>query len=396
VSLADLVLWMLIEKWTVAFGFAAMVLLYVFARPRPRPAWHEVGAEGWRLLVLLAAVPAFFLGAELGLWGVLLAYRAPLSFTGLASSLGAMLALLAPTPLVRPLVYFRRPGQRDLLLALGLAAAGAGLLVAAPRVRAAAWLALTERAPREVEARDEVVALLAHRYVSLPEARTVLERSLPDGAAIVAFVDQARDGRVPVLGDPLRRELADRLLVDLARRTAPAAVDLDAVDAVWWLLGPSDAQATLRAYVLATPDLRGEAADDGGGVDVQRVVAHAVTKAPEPIRESVLRAAYPDLAGRGLDGPTIDALAAATEAQGPTGRLALLALLRDASTASLRPVVARFADPEAPEWALLREECPSRSTGLERLAADPDPRVAAGAAALRSYQRQYCADWFRQ
>ncbi len=412
-SLPDLVLWMLIEKWTLLFGALAVVLLYIVARPRARPAWHEVGAEGWRFLVLLAAVPAFFLGAELGLWSTLLAYRAPLAFTGLALMLGAVLATLSPVPLVRPLVYFERPGRRDLVLAGVLLAAGLALAIAGPRARASAWNDLAQRAPTEVEARDEVVRLAMHRYVALDEIRPVLDATLPDGPSLLAFVAAARAGNAPELGLSLREELADRLLVELAgveaRDATSASVSFSgdapsptvaplpgAVEAVWWLLGPQDADATLRAYVLTTPELRATADSEGGGVDVRRIVANAARHGTETEREVVLIAAFRPLSRRGLDQDAVDALASVSQAPDPTGRLATLILLRDASTLSLRPIAPRFADPESADWALLREECPSRSTGLERLVEDPDPAVAAGAAALRVYQRQYCADWFRQ
>lgn len=193
----DLVLWMLVYPWpTVAAGIALAVAAYVLARPVRAQACHALRIESWRLWAILAAAPAFFVGAEAALWGWLLAWRAPFVFTGLPWAVGLWLVALAPVPALawwtwrswaagggpaRPEAVSRRP----LVLAAALAVAGIALMLGGEAARQAAWSGLVDRAlaeagpPADRPAVGTIVRLRAHRYVDWPAAEKASTASSP-------------------------------------------------------------------------------------------------------------------------------------------------------------------------------------------------------------------------
>lgn len=380
----SLVLWMSLYPLAAVFGLALALATYFALRPRERPGWAEVPAEGWRALAVLAAVPAFFLGAELALWGGLLAWRAPLAHTAFLDRLGWTAAVAAPLPVVAYLVWERRPLRAPLRLSAAVAALAALLVVVPPVLRSRAVATVTAAAPADAAAFERLMLLVGYRYVPAEAALPALDAALPRAADALAYALAARDGGTVPFTAEVRAHLAARLFASL--EADPAELGDAAVPAIEWLSGAGD--DVLRAFALAAPELH--AAALRGDVDPQEALRVALGGASEEARAAVLRAAYAATDRVPLRAGLIEALAASLDASEPVGPLATRMLLRDASSAALRNVVARFNDPEAPEWRLLRSDCPRQTVGLDRLEHDPDADVARGAAALRGYVRQYC------
>jgi len=380
----SLVLWMNVFPMAVVAGLALALATYFAARPRERPGWAEVPAEGWRMLAVLAAVPAFLLGAELALWGGLLAWRAPLVFTGLFERLGWILALASPIPVVAYLVWERRPLRRPLRASAVLAVAALVLIAIPPMARARAVQAIAERAQADPAAFEELMQLVGFRYVGAADALPALDAALPRPADALAYVLATRDGSGTAFTREVSAHLTARLFASLEAR--PAELGDEAVPAIGWLT--DDGGAVLRAYALVVPALHAEAV--AGRVDPQATLDAALAASSAETRIAVLRAAYDATMGVPLEAQLIASLAAHLDAPEPVGPLATRMLLRDGSSAALRNVVTRFNDEDAPEWILLRTDCPRQTAGLDRLEDDPDASVASGAAALRGYVRQYC------
>lgn len=381
---SSLVLWMSLYPVAAAFGLAVALVTCFALRPRERAGWAEVPAEGWRALSVLAAVPAFFLGAELLLWGGLLAWRAPLVHTGFLERLGWVVAAAAPIPVVAYLVWEERPLRRPLILSASLAVCAAMLVAVPPLVRARAVRAAVAAAPEETEAFERLMLLVGYRYIPAERALPAMDEALPRPADALRYALEARDGgTVPTTAEVsahLARRLFDSLEAD------PVELGDAAVPAIAWLT--ADGAEVLRAYALVAPALREAALR--GDVDPQAVLREALIGASDEALAVVLPAAYAATDGVPLRAGAIEALAGHLDDAEPVGPLATRMLLRDASSAALRNVVDRFNDPEAAEWLLLRSDCPRQTAGLDRLEDDADPEVARGAAALRGYVRQYC------
>ena len=395
VHFASLVLWMLIEKWTLFFGLIAAIGVYVVLRPRERHGWHELGAEGWRFIAIGAAGPAFLLGAELSLWAGLIAYRAPLPYTGLPAWLGLLLLVIALIPPAAAWVYGRQLG-RGLLVGAVVAAAGLGIIALGGSARAAMW---TERASSVAPGDDiglaEVARLKVHRYISRSEATSVLDQALPSASDALAMAERARADAAAFAVDPtlefglafdrdLRVYFAGRL--ETALEAGDPLIGTEAVPTLWWLT--RDVARTLRAYALARPTLRAAALDSQ--VAARDVLRDALLVADGEVELTILNASYRPLVREKLGAPLVDVLAAHQDAPEPVGRLSTLILLREASPQSLRPIAPRFTDPESPAWKYLLQECPDRMIGMDRLSEDPDPVVAEGAQALRRFVVQNC------
>lgn len=389
--LPALVLWLMIYPLAIAFGALAAVTVYWIARPRDtkRLNLNEVMVEGWRLYALLAAVPAFLLGAELGLWGYMFGYRAPLALTGLAGRLGLTLVVLSGVPVVAAACRRERPSRRASALAVTLLIVGVGLWGAGRWARARAWAALADSATRDQVALHQLVSLKAYRYLTSREAEGALDLALDQPAEVLSLVASARDDRDPILDRDLERYLADRLdrALEGTDPSSPTPLGLAAVPAMWWLT--ADSQRTLRAYALAGSELRAPM-PSAAPVDFQAVAIHALGAAPADVQGSILEAIRDPAGQVPLNEPLITALAAHLGDPEPVGGLAFGLLLRDGSSTALRPTLPRFAQPDDPAWAILRADCPRRTQGLVTLAADADPNVAAGARAVLGYVRQYC------
>ncbi len=408
---AALVLWMLIEKWTLLFGLLASIGAYFALRPRQRNGWSELGAEGWRLLAIAAAGPAFLLGAELSLWSGLIPYRAPLAFTGLPEWLGLFLVSAALIPPVAAWVYGRSLG-RGAVLGLAVAMAGIGIIAVGRGARAAAWHDRSASVARgDIAGLDEVALLKVHRYISRDEAFAVFDRVLPSAAEALGMAERARanaepaadgavepqveqDAETDAVGlyfdQDMREYFADR--IESALEAVDPTISAEAVPTMWRLT--RDVPRTLRAYALARPPLRALAI--AGQVRARDVLRDAMLVADAEVELTILNASYQPLVRESLGAPLVDALAAHQFEPEPVGRLSTLILLREASTESLRPVAPRFSDPDAPEWSYLLQECPAQMIGMDRLSTDPDPAVAEGARALRRYVEQNCVSWVQQ
>lgn len=394
-SLPSLVLWLALFPLALLFGVAGALGTYFAARPRNEIPPGMVGTrpellmESWRLVAIVAAVPAGILAAELALWGLFFTERVSLAYTGLAQWLGLVLLALVPVPLVmaamrqEPLRGWR--GQQ----ALALAVVGLALFPTGWIARDWTWGSLAEAARRDDRALHQVLVLKGYQFISYAEVRRVLERSLATTAGVLDLVDEAQGTAGVALDGDVRAYLADRLdrallAADPAVTTAP---ELTAVPAMWWLT--ADPDRTLQSYALSVHEFRGRARARAE-LDAQVLVADALSRGSERVAAAVLAAAAESAASRPLSGATIAALAKALD-RPSVGTLAQAMLLRDASAAALRPIVPRFAEEDAPVWDLVRSECPSRTSGLKSLVADPDPNVASGAGALLAYVRQYCA-----
>ncbi len=402
----DLVLWMLVYPWpTVAAGIVLAVGAYVLARPVRTQACHALRAEAWRLWAILAAVPAFFVGAEAVLWGRLLAWRAPLVFTGLPWAVGLWLVALAPAPALawwtwrswaagggppRPAAASRRP----LVAATILAAAGAALMLGGEVARLRAWSDLVARAgaepgaPAERPAVRTLVQLRAHRYVDWPTAAAALDRVVPAAADALALAGASGGG----LDREQRAYFARR--VEAGLEAGDAGMDAAAaVPRLWALAG--DPGRAVRAYALTTEPLR--AAALAGTLNVQAAAEHALRHAPTPVVDTVLAALDADPAEIALAPPLVAALMDRVDDPAPRGPTAVALLLRDGSATALRPLLPRFVDADGaragfdgPIWRALRERCIQRAAALPALAEDADARVASGARAVLAYVRQYC------
>jgi len=435
----DLVLWMLIFPWqTLPLAMLAGLGGYAVAAPRRAHGCHELRVEAWRLYALLTMLPALCLGAEAVLWGGVLAYRAPLVFTGLPWALGLLLVVWAPVPLLATWCWRsrawsgeepggRRPG-RPVWLAAALLGAGLVLMRGSEAARAAAWAALVDRAPGDDEAVLSIVRLKAHRYALAIETNQALDRALPAAPEVLALVDRAggtfdRDLRV-YLAARLEAGVASRRVAtstlgatdqapgegstpsgagksmgsieDNVGGSAASVGDDAVVSAIWTLTG--DDRRTLRAYAavagLASPP-------EGAGRDTdlafQEIAAHALTHGSASTADVVIQAVDSLAAQALLTRPLIDALAAHAGDPGEPGLTALGILLRDGSSAALRPILPRFGplagDPDThtgPAWDALRARCMQRTPALVTLTGDDDPPVAAGARAVLDYVRQYC------
>lgn len=402
----DLVLWMLVYPWpTVAVGVALAVASYVLARPVRAQACHALRIESWRLWAILASAPAFFVGAEAVLWGRLLAWRAPLVFTGLPWAAGLWLVALAPVPALawwtwrswaagggpaRPEVVSRRP----LWLAAGLAIAGLGLMLGGEAARLRAWTALTDSAlveagpPAQRPAVATIVRLRAHRYVDWPAAAAALDRVVPTAADALAVAGAPAGG----LDREQRAYFARRIEAGL-EAGAPGLSAAYAVPRVWALTGDPD--RTIRAYALTVADLRPTALD--AAWDLQAAAEHALREAPPAVVATVLMALDADASQIALALPLVDALVAHVDDPAPEGATAVALLLRDGSAGALRPLLPRFvdaagarADYDGPIWRALRDRCIQRAAALPALTEDADARVAAGAREVLAYVRQYC------
>ncbi len=400
-STPSLVLWLQLEPLAAVAGVAAGLATFIAARWRPSPGEREFGTVGWQLLAMAAAAPAFFLGAELGLWLGLMGFRAPLALTGLARGLGWLALALAPIPIVAAWVMRRRPRRWQRGAATALLVAGAALAIAGPRLRGAAWRARAAAAVASPAALDNALTLEAHRYASPAEREALLDAAVPDGAAARAVADRARDRGAPVLSAGSRASLARRLLTALAADGAAAGDGVAAT--VWWLTG--DPAATFTAHALATPALRprlGAAATAPAALVEPRLpsafqviaadgLAHGDAATRAAFAEATFLAAAPVL----LEPELIAALAERLGDPDPVRRLAWDTLLRNASTASLRPLLPTYTDPAAPQWLWLRSLCPTRTPDLAALQSDADPRVADGATRLFAYVRLNCKAEYR-
>jgi len=406
---ADLVLWMLIYPWPTAIaGLATGLTTFWLAAPRRVVGCDSLKVEAWRMVALVTMLPAFFLGAEAVLWGRLLAYRAPLAFTGLIGGLGWWLAALAGVPLSAWWCWRSRrmggraPGAahdhamppaarvpRPVWLAGVLLAAGAGCISGGASLRAAAWSAAADRAAADPEAILEVIRLKSFRYIGVDEAVLALDRAVPSNAAIPALARDARD----LLDGDVRAYLADRLDAGLA--ASPTDPVPDVVATLWDLTG--DPARTVRAYALTRPELR-PGALGGAALDWQAAAASALRQpAGTRLTGAVLDAADALAAADPLDPPLLEALVRYRDAAPPAGPTAVGILLRDGSERALRPILPRFAGATGtvasfggPSWTVLRQRCMQRTTALVRLTGDIDPAVATGARAVLDYVRQYC------
>ncbi len=418
---ADLVLWMLVHPWsTVSAGILAGLASYALSRPRGLRAHAHRGdlaVEAWRLVAIISGLPAFFLGAELMLWGRDLAFRAPLAFTGLAWAAGLWLLSLAPIPLLAAWTRFRpltgAPSRRAAILA-GLGIAG---ILLGPWAGRRAWTDLVARAAEQPEALEQLIQLKAHRYVSAERAEAALDALVAEPDAVLDLYE----AQGPRFDPDLRVWLVDRLETALVD---DRPVDIDrALPAIWAASG--DPERSLRAYALSQPELRQSAraaADlegtetssgdpgqpvagptidraelDPGVVGLHGLRAAERGAAGAELRATLLSLLVPLLNGRSLEPALVDALVGAVDAPAPAGPTALSILLRDGSQAALRPILPRFVDArgersgfEGPSWEVLRRDCMSRTSSLRALREDEDPRVAAGAREVLLYVRQYC------
>lgn len=400
-STSALVLWLLVEPLAAAVGLAAGVAVFVAARPRSQPGWQELGSVGWHVLAMAAAVPAFLFAAELSLWLGLMGHRAPLALTGLARGLGWLLLALAPIPIVAALVYGQRPGGGKARAALALLAAGTALAWAGPRWRDSAWQARAAAATTASAALDDAVELEALRFASAAEREALLDAALADAAAVRALADRARDRDMPALSAGARASLARRLLAALA--ADPSAAGSGVAATVWWLTG--DPAATFTAHALSTPALRGQL--DGGATTAealaaprlppafQAIAAEGLTHGDAATRAALAEATFIAAAPVLLEPDLIAALTDRLADPDPTRRRAWDTLLRDASAASLRPLLPAYADPSAPQWLWLRELCPTRTPDLIALQADADGPVAEGAKRLFAYVKLNCKVAYR-
>ncbi len=116
----------------------------------------------------------------------------------------------------------------------------------------------------------------------------------------------------------------------------------------------------------------------------------ALARSSDEVVAAVLAAAEGPASATPLRAASIAALAKAVDRPPPVGPLAQAMLLRDGSSAALRPLMPRFAQDDAPAWDVVRAQCPTRTSGLRSLADDPDPQVAQGAGAVLAYIRQFC------
>ncbi len=392
---SSLFLWAIVEPWTMAFGLIAAAAAYWVVHPRPSTRLGELPIEGWRIYAILTSIPAFLFGAELGLWAVLLDYHAPLYFTGLVDSLGLWLIACVPAPLILAFCQGRRLNGRPALMAVGLLGVGAALGLAGPRLRGRAWSALASSASDDRVALHEVVRLKSYLYLSDSQATDALDRALAAPEEVLTLVASARDAGGPPLDSWFMKPyLADRLesALQTVAPTGAAEIRGEAVWAIWWLTG--NGRETLQAYALSVPELGPEALN-GDGSDVRDVMTYALENEPATVVRVLLEAFYSVEARDPLNVPLIQALVSHLDDPDPIGSLALAVLLREASITSLRPILPRFTNEEAPAWQVLRTNCPQRTHGLMVLAGDVDRPVATGAQEVLSYVRQYCADWSR-
>lgn len=408
-SRPDLVLWMAFYPLqTVLAGVLAGLALYLLARPRPTQGCSDLRVEAWRLYAIGAAIPAFFLGAELILWSRLFAWRAPLVFTGLPRGLGLQLLVLAPIPLIALWTWrsgaggalrHPSPGRMRALAAL-LAVAGITLLLGAGLARERAWNRLLARVATEPASLSTLVRLKSYRFAQAAETLAALDAAGLGARGAVALA--GTEDRW--LDAALRAELAARIEAGLAAGPGPggaggAAPDGDwpgeaAIPALWRLT--EDPARTLRAFTyLEEPP--GPAPADGSAA-LQALAARALTQPSTALDPTLLAAAEAAFRGEPLDPALVDALLGHVDDPEPLGSTAMGLLLADGSERGLRPILPRFAGtlarpdalPTTPAWTALRAQCMQRTSALVRLASDPDPTVASGAQAVRSYVQQYC------
>ncbi|MCC7020039.1 MAG: hypothetical protein IT332_09815 [Ardenticatenales bacterium] len=393
-STPSLVLWLQLEPLTWLFGFLLGLATYLAACPRRRETWQELGSVGWQVLALAATAPSFLLGAELSLWLGLMGLRAPLALTGLVRGLGWTLLALGPIPVVAALVYGRRPTGRWAIGTLTLLTVGYALTIAGPRWRDAAWTDLAARAAADPEALDRALVLEAHRYTSPAEREALLDAAAPDPAAARALAERARTTGRPYLSLAAKASLAERILagltLDADAAGGPAAPDL------WWLT--ADPAATLRGHALATPALRAAALEASPRLPraFQPIAADALDHGDAATRQAAAAATFLAAAPVLLEPALINALSRRLDEPDPAGRLIWETLLRNASAASLRPIVPAYADPSARQWLWLRDLCPTRTPDLIALQDDPDPAVAEGARKLFAYVKLNCKAAYRQ
>lgn len=379
-SRPDLVLWMAFYPiQTVLAGVLAGLALYLVARPRPTQGCSDLRVEAWRLYAIGAAIPAFFLGAELILWARLFAWRAPLVFTGLPRGLGLQLLVLAPIPLIA--LWTWRSGAGEALrhptpgrmrgLAALLAVAGITLFIGAGFARERAWNQLLARVATEPASLSTLVRLKSYRFARAAETLAALDAAGLGARGAVALA-----------------ETEDRWL-DAALRA-----ELAAIPALWRLT--EDPARTLRAFAyLEEPP---EPAPAEGAAALQALAARALARPSTELDPTLLAATEAAFRGEPLDPALVDALLGHLDDPEPLGSTAMGLLLADGSERGLRPILPRFAGnparpdalPTTPAWTALRAQCMQRTSALVRLASDPDPAVASGAQAVRSYVQQYC------
>jgi hypothetical protein len=385
-----LVLWIIANPVAYLFGLVGAAAVIWLGWPRRAERCSELAVEGWRIYALLGGLPGFLLAAELGLWLTVFQHQVPLPFTGLAEGAAWVLLAVAPLPLIATACRGGHLTGRPAAVAGALAAAGLVLFVAGPALRDAAWRELRAAARTETAALHEIAWLKGYRYVDAERTGAALDGILAGPADVMALAAECEGGAVP-LDDELRSYLATRLEASLraAPPDAPESPGTAAVPLIWCLTG--DGLRSLAAYALATPAFR-DPSLAGAQVPWTEVAAHALTDAP-PAVAAIIPPAIVAPAGReAVPADLVAALAPYVDAPDPTGTAALRVLVRDGSQEALRPIVARFADPDDAVWNLLDDprNCPQRTNGLVTLVEDPEPAVAAGAEALLAYVRQYC------
>lgn len=416
-SRPDLVLWMAFYPiQTVLAGVLAGLALYLVARPRPTQGCSDLRVEAWRLYAIGAAIPAFFLGAELILWARLFAWRAPLVFTGLPRGLGLQLLVLAPIPLIA--LWTWRSGAGEALrhptpgrmrgLAALLAVAGITLFIGAGFARERAWNQLLARVATEPASLSTLVRLKSYRFARAAETLAALDAAGLGARGAVALAETEDRW----LDAALRAELAARIEAGLAAGPGTggagdaasggaggAAAGGDwpgaaAIPALWRLT--EDPARTLRAFAyLEEPP---EPAPAEGAAALQALAARALARPSTELDPTLLAATEAAFRGEPLDPALVDALLGHLDDPEPLGSTAMGLLLADGSERGLRPILPRFAGnparpdalPTTPAWTALRAQCMQRTSALVRLASDPDPAVASGAQAVRSYVQQYC------
>lgn len=406
---ARLYLWTLVYPSAWLPGLVGAWIAYRGAHPRPTPRCGGVVAEAWRAYALAAAVPGLLLGVEAYLWLARFEYRAPLLATGLPASLGLLLVAWSPVPVVLAACRGHLGDRPATSRAAALAAAGSLLVVAAPGGQARSWTAITEAASQaDPAAVAAVVRLEGYGYAKGDAATAALDAALPTAPDVLALWRRSKAGELVL--DHAIREWAAVRLQEALQAQAPVHWGDEAVAAVADLT--ADGARVLAAYRAAYPEAvahtggmesppAGDAKDlhppgtrappaVEGQAEAEAVATHALCNAGPEAVAAVLAVAETYVGRRPFSAGMVTALAAHVDDSGPVGPMAVRLLFRNASRSSLRVVLPRFLDQDAPEWGLLVTHCPKRTAELRLLVEDPDPQVAQAAAAVLAYVRQYC------
>jgi hypothetical protein len=371
-------------------GLVGWVVGYVVARPRPSRCGDLI-TEAWRIYAIVAAIPLGIVGAELYLWVHQFDYHAPVGMTGVIPRAGVAVLVLAPALVIHQ--YCRHvstptPGRRPLWIAVAMAIAGLLMYAGGWQLRASRWTAVAAAAERSPSEARQILDLKGYGYVNMSQARLALDGALVTHGDALALATLAEDGGVGLDGD-IEDYPAGRLEAGIAN----GDLGEEALPALWPLISAVNGgeDRFLRAYARVDQSVPAASPSATGG---EPALADAAMSALDHASPDVRRVFLVILARQAAHGPLPDAVVTAVATQlgdgPPLDQMAVAVLLREGSRAALRPILPRFADPDAPEWDLLQANCPTRTRELVALSRDDDRTVVSGAWAVLSYVRQYC------